>query len=165
MIKSPVVRGETKAGYWREYVAGDEQSLAANMRMADIIEVRRSHGLNPLEALQFSVEHSDECYSMFLPDGQIIGMYGCGGVDILGVPWLLCTDHLTKVSKPFLLRCHQFVNQWNDRYPILFNYVDVENLTAQKWLRFLGFTFIRLVPDYGVEKSPFYEFVRIKNHV
>lgn len=165
MIDSPRVRGETKAGYWREYQPGDELNLAQTMRKADIIEVRRSHGLGPLEALEYSVQHSDECYSMFLPDGTIIGMYGCGGVDILGVPWMLGTDHLLKVAKPFLLRCHQFVDRWNERYPILFNYVDAENKTAQRWLRFLGFTFIRLVPDHGIEKTPFYEFVRIKSNV
>lgn len=47
--------------------------------------------------------------------------------------------------------------------PILFNCVDQRNEVHINWLRWLGFKFVRIIPEYGIQKLPFIEFVRIRN--
>ena len=44
---------------------------------------------------------------------------------------------------------------------VLYNCVYAENRSAIKWLKTLGFTFVKLHPEYGHMKKPFFEFVRI----
>ena len=44
---------------------------------------------------------------------------------------------------------------------VLYNSVYAENRSAIKWLKTLGFTFVKFNPEYGHMKKPFFEFVRI----
>jgi len=44
---------------------------------------------------------------------------------------------------------------------MLYNMVYAENHSAIKWLKALGFTFIKYHEEYGNQSKPFYEFLRI----
>ena len=55
----------------------------------------------------------------------------------------------------------KWVDDLLESYKILYNIVYAENISAIKWLKALGFTFVKLHKHYGEQKKPFYEFVRI----
>ena len=79
--------------------------------------------------------------------------------------WMLAADELTSKEhrSTFLRNSRVWVNSINSRHQLLFNHVDARNKQHIRWLKWCGFSFIRLVPDYGAEKRPFYEFVRLHN--
>ena len=70
-------------------------------------------------------------------------------------------DRLPEVAREFLPESRKWVEKINQDYLVLTNYVDVRNTAAKRWLRWLGFRFVRIVEDFGYEKRPFYEVVRI----
>lgn len=150
--------------YYRLACNEDAHILAPKMRKQDVEEVQASSGLEPLEALLFSMQFSDEVYAIIAGDEEVIGLFGVTPTEdpIVGCPWLLASDRLPEVSKEFIPQSLEWVNQINKKYPILRNYVDARNRIAIRWLGYLGFTFINLIEDYGKGRIPFYEFVRIE---
>lgn len=152
-------------GYYRPAKYGDCKVLAPNLREEDKSEVWASHGLKPLEALQFSFILSEECNTIISDNEDIIGMFGVTNFGDVGVPWLLMSDEIYKPShaKQFVPQSKKWVSEVQKRYKLLVNYVAQENDKAIKWLRLLGFTFISLEPNFGVNPKPFYEFVRIRS--
>ena len=82
---------------------------------------------------------------------------------ITAAPWLLTTPAIQKVWIPFLRGSRKWVEETNNKYPLLFNAVDADYKVAIKWLRFVGFTFIKKHERWGVGNKPFLEFVRIGN--
>lgn len=92
-------------------------------------------------------------------------MFGvCNDKNGIGTPWLLMSDEIYNRShaRQFVPESKRWVNSIQERYKVLVNFVDKDNDRAIKWLRLLGFTFISLHENYGVNPKPFYEFVRIK---
>ncbi|MCA2979537.1 MAG: hypothetical protein INH37_14775 [Myxococcaceae bacterium] len=85
--------------------------------------------------------------------------------DFVGVPWLVATPALIPHAVPFLRRCAPFLDEMQRRYPLLVNYTDARNTVHHRWLRWLGFTFIRRHERMGAAGIPFIEFVRIAPHV
>jgi hypothetical protein len=133
--------------------------LAGQLRQADIEECA-AHGHTPLDALAISRENSRVCYTLLDPAGQALGMAGVAGD---GLVWLLGTPGIEKNTMAFLRHSmpvlrHFYREAGTD---LLYNYTYSENKLHHKWLRWLGFTFIRQVtlPPLG---KPFYEFARLK---
>lgn len=151
--------------YYRPAKFGDCKVLAPNLRDTDKREVWASNGLSPLAALQFSFVLSEECNTIIDDNEDIIGMFGVTNCGTLGVPWLLMADESTTLgfNKEFVMQNREWVNRVQERYPMLANLVSQENTRAIKWLRLLGFKFIALRENYGVNPQPFYEFVRIRS--
>lgn len=147
--------------YYRPSTAGDAEILAPKLRKQDVEEVWASHGVLPLVALVTSQTNSSESHTIISSDGEVIGMFGVVGDGAVGIPWLLTSDRLPEVAREFLPQSREWVERINQDYSILTNYVDVRNKTAQRWLKWLGFKFVRVVEEYGYEKKPFYEVVRI----
>ena len=152
-------------GYYRLAKYGDCKVLAPNLRQADKDEVWASHGLLPLQALQFSFLLSEEANTIISDNEDIIGMFGVTKHGDIGIPWLLMSDDIDQPShvRQFVPTSKKWVKQVQERYKILVNYVAQDNDKAIKWLRLLGFTFISLEENYGVNPKPFYEFVRIRS--
>lgn len=152
-------------GYYRLAKYGDCKVLAPNLRQADKDEVWASHGLLPLQALQFSFLLSEEANTIISDNEDIIGMFGVTKHGDIGIPWLLMSDDIYQPShvRQFVPTSKKWVKQVQERYKILVNYVAQDNDKAIKWLRLLGFTFISLEENYGVNPKPFYEFVRIRS--
>lgn len=151
--------------YYRPSEEEDVLRLAPKVRQQDVRELQAAAGYEPLLALHLSYTSSDESHTIIAPDGEVVGMFGvCPTNDpLLGVPWLLASDRLPEVSREFIPQSLDWVNQVNSKYPVLCNYVDKRNTVAIRWLKWLGFEFVRLIEDYGYEQKPFYEFVRIDN--
>ena len=88
---------------------------------------------------------------------------GLCGVISDGCIWMVATDELF-TNKKYKIQLIREGRKWVDNllksYKILYNVVYAENESAIKWLKTLGFTFVKLHPEYGHMKKPFFEFVR-----
>lgn len=147
----------------RQSIQDDVDYLCDNLRPEDRQEVLASHG-STKEALQVGFDESEECWTIIVKDtGEIAGMYGLARYDdTLGVPWLLTSPAIKKVWLPFLRGSRKWVEEANNKYPLLTNAVDADYTVAINWLRFVGFTFIKKHEKWGVGNKPFLEFVRIR---
>tara|TARA_Y100001963_G_scaffold83655_1_gene115939 strand:- start:3694 stop:4032 length:339 start_codon:yes stop_codon:yes gene_type:complete len=106
-------------------------------------------------------ENSDIPFTI-LADGVPAAMFGAGpAASGVGVIWLLGTDLLLGNTTRFLRESRFWMEQCARPYKLLFNYVDARNTVHIRWIEWLGFTFINQHDDFGVERRPFLEFVRI----
>jgi len=143
----------------------DCREIAPLMRSQDVTEIGYSNGLAPLRALQEAYRVSEVCNSIIHADGSVVGMFGVANNGVFGSPWLLGTDKIIETRHEFIPQAKTWVEAMNSIYPILLNFVHVDNTVSKKWLKSLGFEFIKLEEEYGVGKQPFYQFVRIKKCV
>jgi hypothetical protein len=154
----------TSAKY-RPSVKSDCYELAPRLCAKDAYEVLSSDGLSPLDALLMSLERSYECNTI-LRNGEPMGMFGVayGGDTISGIPWMLTDGDFQGFRKRFLKEGRQWIGGLKKRHQILFNYVHQENEDSIKWLKWLGFKFMRAIPKYGFGKSDtFYEFYLVSD--
>jgi len=151
--------------HYRKAELLDCREIAPLMRSQDVTEITYSNGLAPLRALQESYRLSEVCNSIIHEDGSVVGMFGVAGNGIFGSPWLLGTDKIIETRHEFIPQAKTWVEEMNSIYPLLLNFVHVDNTVSKKWLKSLGFEFIKLEEEYGVGKQPFYQFVRIKKCV
>jgi len=149
--------------HYRPSTFQDCRDMAPNLREQDVNEIMASSGSQPFEALWASFDASEECFTIIHEDGDIAGMFGVSYNGHFASPWLLGTDKLTETKRVMLPVAAKWVEEKVDQYSLLLNYVDVDNTVSRKWLKSLGFKFIKLIDDYGVGKKPFYQFVRIKD--
>lgn len=154
-------------GHVRPASPSDALWLAPRLREADKAEVRAASGLDPAVALDFAVRSSRPSLAMMGDQGGCIGLFGAAPtVDPLaGIVWMLATDDLERHSRQFLRESRPWIGQLHRAYPLLFNFVDARNEIHIRWLRWCGFTFINRHEEFGVERRPFYEFVRINPDV
>ena len=108
---------------------------------------------------------SADCITVVHDDGDGVGMFGVSDCHAFGSPWLLGTDKLIDTKKEFIPQAKEWVERINGDYPLLLNYVHADNAVSIKWLKSLGFEFIKYIKEYGVGRQPFYQFVRIKENV
>ena len=135
--------------------------IADKMRAADELEVWLAAHLSPHEALAASFETSVKAWTI-TGDGAPIGMFGVCSANILGetgIPWLLGTDDMLKITRQFLRQSRDYVDLMNSLYPHLINFVHVENIVSLRWLMWCGFVFDGPFP-YGPEKADFFKFQR-----
>ena len=100
-------------------------------------------------------------FTIFNPKNKPIGIFGVDDVgNGVGGIWLLATKDLATIKIAFLKQCREVVKVLNQKYKILWNYVDCRNEVHIKWLKWCGFKFLRKT-NYGVLQKPFYEFIRI----
>lgn len=149
--------------HYRPSVREDAVVLAPNMRDQDALEVWHSHNMSPLEALHFSLDHSVEANTIIANDGEVIGMFGVGEQsDLIAIPWLLASDRLREVAREFLPESEKWVKRVNAQYDLLYNYVYSGNTVSIRWLKWLGFSFIREIENHGHNPTKFIEFARHK---
>lgn len=146
-------------------VPEDVDALAPRLRQADIDEIRAASGLDPQTALILSRQVSSMCFTVF-GEGRQIAMFGVRPEEnpSIGRIWMLGSDEIHDHRFGFLRRSKSWVDFLQDRYPILYNYIDARNSVHIRWLHWLGFSFINEEHSYGFEQRLFYQFVRI-NHV
>jgi|TARA_R110000744_G_scaffold134634_1_gene243808 hypothetical protein len=148
--------------------------LGPRLRDADKEELKISCGLGPVTALTKSLNDSDAAYVAVDGEGVPILMFGVvkftmlsfgvGNVnqDFIGVPWMLGGKGIYQHTRQLKSECKEWLDVVHKDYDLLFNYVHAENPKAIRWLQWMGFTMVRLVPEYGVGKKPFYEFIKVK---
>ncbi len=154
----------------REATLDDVYSVAARLRYGDLDELTALYGntMPPAALLAASRVCSSMCRVGGLEGGKPLVIYGVApmhGVEGVGVPWMLSTSEVERrdVARLALRHCAAAVEEMNAAYPLLVNYVDDRNTLSKRWLKWLGFKFVRR-GNRGVEQRPFIEFVRL-NHV
>ena len=144
------------------------QQLAPHMKAADVREVRLASGLSPLETLEASLVVSQRASTFFL-EGQVVALSGVAALDMgtatcntatCGIVWAL-TAPLTGWEKTFWKVSQKMISDYQKMFPLLTNFCDVENTETIRYLKKLGFVFLRRDDHFGVEEKPFYQFVRI----
>lgn len=129
--------------------------LAPRLRKADRDEIAATCGLAPEQALWHSFYASDMRWSIIL-NGEIVGMFGCGDF----TPWLLGSERLPEAGMAIARHSHRYIEFMLRRYPLLYNYVDVRNKLAIRWLRWCGFMLFEPIP-YGLSGELFYPFLML----
>lgn len=137
----------------------DIVDLAPNMRQSDRKEIWVSRHRTPKSALSSGFTESILCFTVEAK-GNPIAMFGMVAKTILGKTasvWLLASPELEKIQRILVKHSRHFIDIMLEYYPILSNYVDVENRASIRWLRWSGAKFGPVVP-YGVEQQPFQYF-------
>lgn len=143
----------------RPTVKADIEPIAQNMRGEDRDEIWASHLITPVDALTAGLNSSVVCDTVF-KDEEPIAMYGVvpnpykfGTASI----WLLGTDGLTSVPNAFGKMSREIICDLWEKFPVLYNYVDVRNRKSIQWLKSCGAQFEDPKP-YGVARLPFMHF-------
>ena len=108
--------------------------------------------------LYFSFKISTACFTIVNSKNIPLAIFGVNKNN--SSIWLMATEGLREVEKPFLKQCRELVNFLAKEHKILWNYVDCRNELHIKWLKWCGFKFLRKV-NYGVLNQPFYEIIKI----
>lgn len=140
--------------------------LANNMRQADRDEIWAAAHLDPLTALRHSVETSREPMTG-LGDGRVVCIFGVSSrspYSYVGHPWLLSTPEIVRHAVPLLRNSRRYIGWAQENFHSLWNYVDVRNIEAVKWISWLGFKLEAPAP-FGMEGLPFHKFTWNRNHV
>lgn len=139
----------------------DIDYVAPRLRRADREEVWASGSFLPEEALRTSYRASDPCFAFITEKGPQ-SLFGVAPVtDNVGAIWLLGTDEIDTNPIAFLRWSRRFLPFLIQPYDMVCNLVYAGNTVHIKWLRWLGFVFLREV-EHGPEHLPFYEFARLK---
>lgn len=140
----------------RPSVIEDVEYLSQNLRPEDVEECLAS-GVTPLDALRHGFACSTPCLTGVTPDPA--AMFG---VAPGGLVWLLGTPAIEKHSVAFLRRSHAALEVLHADNDLLWNYTFAKNTLHHRWLKWLGFKFLRKVELQG---NQFYEFARLKGTI
>lgn len=134
------------------------------MREADRQEVWAGACTTPLKALKHGYVYSAECFTIYrVADGLPVAMFGYTRYDALcGGIWLLGSKELENHAIRFLKESDYWLNHIHSKVPLLFNVVDKRNKEHIRWIEWLGFKFIREIPEHGHEQRPFIEFAKLR---
>lgn len=136
--------------------------ITDGLRNADMLELIEAN-LAPALALSMGLAMSQPSAFTVTVDGVPAAMFGvCPDARYphanAGVVWLLGTDRLLKIRRQFLRESLRWIDDIASHYSVLGNSVHCDNLVHIRWLKWLGFTFIKA-------KGPMVEFARISSHV
>jgi hypothetical protein len=128
--------------------------MALNLRQEDEAELLAASGKLPYDALLESYCATPDCQVGLGRDGHPLCIGGCVPYQGRGVIWLLATDAILGERINFLRSSRWWVDKLQAEYPVLTNAVDERNTVHIEWLKWLGFTFIKRHPEYGVGAPP-----------
>jgi hypothetical protein len=143
----------------------DAEFIAPRMREADALEVSRSGGYAPLEALVRSFMASEGTARTVVVDGEPAAMYGLvrlNAVSPIGVPWLLTTDAIERAPVAFFKAMRATLDGWLEVFPTLVQFVDEEHVSARRFLQALGFAIYPPV-IHGAARAMFSPAVRSRH--
>jgi hypothetical protein len=135
--------------------------VAANARLADVDELAAGWGCTPQQGLARCVRGAARAWTG-LVDGVPVCVFGVSPWSLVtgeGAPWMVATDGLHRVERPFLRLSRPVVDAMQRTCPRLTNWVDNRNVRAQRWLTWLGFTLEDPAP-FGPAGLPFRRFTR-----
>jgi hypothetical protein len=135
----------------------DVEYIAPKLRTADKNECQAATGKEPLDVLLSSLEIGDLTLTLRTPQGERVGLCGvvASHLDNAGIIWMCATDDIYQHQMTFLRNSKAALAKLSQGYTVF----------HMKWLDWMGFTFINKHENYGAENRPFYEFLRINNHV
>ena len=91
--------------------------------------------------------------------GRLLALFGVNEISSeIAIPWMVATPLLLAHQFYFLRNCKHWVDKLSAGYTSLINCVDARNEVHIKWLKWCGFTFTHLHPQWGAAKLPFWQF-------
>ena len=136
--------------------------LAPVMKAADREEVKAASGFEPLEALLKSLDLSEKAYAMVAGE-EVIALGGLVPLtQEIGIPWALTSDKTALYPKQFCKITKELLKEFHESHPILTNFCDARSTTTIRWLKWCGFKIVATIPEYGVEKKQFVQFLSLK---
>lgn len=142
----------------------DVEYLSKNLRVEDVEEVE-AIGQTPFDALALGYRHSTICLTLVDPKtGLPAGMVGVAPspqISDMGIIWLLGTPAIEQNTTAFLRGSKKVMQDIFKQVPYkaYYNYTHANNLVHHRWLKWLGFVFLRKVM-FG--NHPFYEVIKLK---
>jgi hypothetical protein len=149
--------------HYRQATLADVLYVAERLREDDLAELRAQTDHPPGEVL-----------SLPLAEGWplSVGISKQGNPTVLwghipdregdsAIVWMVSTAEIAENVIPFLRMSAEIIEDLNQQYPVLHNVIDARNTKHIEWLTWLGFAFIKVIPGFGIQGEPFYEFVRI----
>jgi hypothetical protein len=119
------------------------QMIAENVRVDDRCELWAAYCQTPEQVMVNALNLSNMAWAGLIDDVPVC-MFGVVPASILsnvGRPWMVGTKFLDVHPFVFLRRCKGCVKMMRERFESLENYVDVRNVKAIEWLRWMGFSF------------------------
>lgn len=138
----------------------DVESLAPDLRPADVDEIRAASGLAPGSALRRSFSLSTHVWAAREDQSAVIALWGVGPLSLcagMGCPWLLASTAFDRRARKIVSLSRPMLAVIRMAYPHLENHVDARNRRAVRWLGWLGFVIEPPAP-WGVEGRPFHRF-------
>lgn len=143
-----------------------ERDLAGvSFRQEDEAECQATSGFSCNEAVLYAMSRGLDVEMALDPrDEKPFAFFGAIPMsDESAAVWMLGTDALAGNAPTLHAHTSAVLERWHTLRPLLFNHVDARNKLHIRWLRRLGFTFIKLHDNHGAEQRPFYEFVRLQH--
>jgi hypothetical protein len=122
--------------------------------------------VSPEEGIRLSLQASEAAWTWFV-NGAPVCMFGVSPNPVLqgvGMPWMIGTTLLERHAMTFLRRCRPYLEEMSESFVLLQNYVDARNVSAIRWLKWLGFKFDSPQPT-GPFGLPFHRFQMKRNFV
>jgi len=148
----------------RRSIVPDVSVIARDMRPEDRDEVWAAAGVTPHRALMLGYLQSTECFTIYEGEtGRQVAMFGHCVMEkgVSSTIWLLASTHLVPHKWTFLRESRKWLDHIHAQSPLLYNVVDQRNVMHLRWIEWLGFRFIRVIPEYGFQKLPFVEFAKV----
>jgi len=151
-----------KATFTRPATLEDAERVAARLREEDRQEVLAAGGVDPRIVLPSYVREGREVYAAGLAEeGLAELLWGIDPIpfyDGVAVVWMLSTDRIYDYPVEFVIRTREGLDQLHERFELLTNFIDARNERHIRWLKWLGFKFLRRIEQFGAQSLPFYEF-------
>lgn len=147
----------------RRATVQDALSLCKRLRPEDRRECLTASGFPPEIMLPLSVL-KEEVY-VFTDNGSPEVIFGVSPVmhyPLLGLVWMMASVRLREYRRELLTLVPQEIDKFHEKYPLLGNRVDSRNKEHVSWIKRSGFSFLRVLPRYGVDQTPFYEFAKLR---
>lgn len=142
-------------------------SIMGRIRQADLDEHEVAVGGNIEDSLRTGLAISTQTWAGEV-DGKVICVCGVApvpGMEGSGAVWLVSTTDMEAAPAQFLRLSKKVLAQMLDLYGHLFNFADVRNTKALRWLVWLGFDIYEPIA-YGHAGFPFHLFeLRRTSHV
>lgn len=150
----------------RRTILPDIHQIAADMRPEDIAEAQAALGEAPHKALFRGYIVSTECYTVFHEQSRkplAMFAYQITEPKVSATVWLLAANGLLDHRMEFARKSRAWVSYFQTKAPLLYNMVDQRNILHIRWLDWVGFKFVRVIPEWGKGRLPFVEFARTGN--
>lgn len=134
------------------------------MRQEDKDEIWHLARSTPGDALRAGFLGGDTCQTVLL-NGKVVAMFGIGGTKgEVGIPWMLASDLLKEIRKPFVRECKGYLEEMSKDYPYLYNIAWTKNTEHIRWLKWLGFDF-KVPKQMGPDGEFYIEFYKVIQNV
>ena len=141
----------------------DVQALLHGLSQSDRAELEAFSWRDPGDLLVESYRRSHRVYTG-LYDDEVACMFGVAAPSPFseqGTPWLLSTEQLRTHWVTLARFSRPYADELLNMYPRLENHVFHDNRTAQRWLRWLGFTLASSPEPFGEKGALFFRFWRV----